>query len=728
MSSLSCDREQLSEFVRTVFANVDGKGLIALRAFHDDKASKAALFRTYVKSNDLGDVIDQAAKVIDKCGGEPNSVVFCPPVCTFAPGTTRAREIDIHEGVAVSVELDIGPSDALKALRSIIGTPSLVVQSGGFWLNEVFDEMEPKLHVYWVLKKPATGDDVVRLKHARRLATSLAGGDRSNVPAVHPIRWPGSWHRKNIAKPVLTRIIENSGTQWELEDVVARLEKAADARGVAVPNTAAGARVDERETKDLVLNVVSGAELHDSLVPLAMRMMTRGVPQDMTTAFLQGLMEASSAPRDDRWQARYADLGRTISSAYAQAEMRNTPGWKQLLNTTRAGAIANDYENILRAFRKSPQFEGSLRFNRRTKLIEMHKAPPWRPDMSGIGLWEDADATLGAAWLAAEGFPKIKPTEIHAVVEAVAQGQSYDPLLEYLGALQWDGVARLDSWLGRYCGVDVRAPEREAYARTVGRCWMIGAVARAFLPGCKMDTVMILEGAQGIRKSTALAVLGGKWFAEFTVDLSHGGKDALLSLASPWIVELAELNALRRAEAKQIKSFLSATSDRYRTPYGRVVKDVPRGLVFAGSINPDGGEYLLDTTGNRRFWPVTVPGVIDTDALARDRDQLWAEAVARFKRGDAWHITERDVAQIAEREQEARSVSVLDDPWLDRIKSYVEASRDISFKLSEVIEGALLMPARDISMAQAHRAGKILISLGYVKKHTRTGKVWVWDL
>ena len=728
MGSLACDRAQLSEFVNTVFAKSDGGGVVALRAFHDDKASKTALFRRYVSSGDRVELAREAADVIDRCAAEPNSVVFCPPVCTFVKGSTRARELDMYEGLAVSVEIDAAPTDALKILRDTIGEPSLVVQSGGFWLNEVFDELEPKLHAYWVLETPVRGDGIARLKHARRLATSLAGGDRSNVPVVHPIRWPGSWHRKNIDKPVLTRIVGGAKGFWDLEALIGKLERATEARGLVVPQTVVGGRVDERDTKELVKNVVDGSELHDSLVPLAMRMMTRGVPQDMAAAMLEGLMEASAAPRDDRWKARYADLGRTVGSAYAQAEMRGAPGWKQQLNTTRAGTIANDYENILRAFRKSPQFEGSLRYNRRTKLIEIHKAPPWRPEMQGVGLWEDADATLGAAWLAAEGFPKIKPAEIHAVVEAVAQGQGYDPLLEYLGALEWDGVERLDGWLGRYCGVVVSSPGREAYARTVGRCWMVGAVARAFLPGCKMDTVLILEGAQGIRKSTALAVLGGKWFAEFTIDLSHGGKDALLSLASPWIVELAELNSLRRAEAKQIKSFLSATSDRYRTPYGRVVKDVPRGLVFAGSINPDGGEYLLDTTGNRRFWPVTVPGVIDTEALERDRNQLWAEAVARFRRGEAWHITDAAVAGIAASEQENRAVSVQDDPWFDKIQAFINDGNIVETKLTDIIEGALLLSTRDVTRLQMIRAAQIVTHLGFKKRHTRTGKIWVWDV
>ena len=168
--------------------------------------------------------------------------------------------------------------------------------------------------------------------------------------------------------------------------------------------------------------------------------------------------------------------------------------------------------------------------------------------------------------------------------------------------------------------------------------------------------MLILEGPQGAKKSTALAVLAGDgWFTDELAEI--GSKDAALQMRGVWIIEIAELDAIGRAEVSRIKAFLSRTVDRYRPPYDRYVVDVPRQCVFAGSVNPD--TYLRDETGNRRFWPVRC-GCIDLDALRRDRDQLWAEAVVRYREGAIWWIDDRDLIAAANVEQEAR---VHPDAW-----------------------------------------------------------------
>ena len=161
-----------------------------------------------------------------------------------------------------------------------------------------------------------------------------------------------------------------------------------------------------------------------------------------------------------------------------------------------------------------------------------------------------------------------------------------------------------------------------------------------------------------------MKILAGEdWFTDELPDL--GSKDAAMHMQGVWIIEIAELDAIGKAEVSRIKAFLTRTTDRFRPPYGRYTIEVPRQCVFAGTVNPD--TYLRDETGNRRFWPVRC-GTIDIDALARDRDQLWAEAVARFRAGAIWWIDTPELIAAATAEQEKRYQA---DAWDDLIERWL---------------------------------------------------------
>jgi predicted P-loop ATPase len=257
--------------------------------------------------------------------------------------------------------------------------------------------------------------------------------------------------------------------------------------------------------------------------------------------------------------------------------------------------------------------------------------------------------------------------------------------------------------------------------RAIASLWMISAVARIMQPGCKADHMLILEGPQGIRKSTALKLLASDaWFTDELAEI--GSKDAAQQMRGVWIIEMAELDAIGRAEVSRIKAFLTRTSDRYRPPNERYVITVPRQCVFAGSVNPD--TYLRDETGNRRFWPLRC-GEIDLDGLRRDRDQLWAEAVARFNAGAHWWLEDRDLIASATAEQEARyepdawdalierwlgserrSVNVgsgAHDDWQDRYAPRLKPLTDVS--VGEALEQALLIEPAKWTKADQMRVG-----------------------
>ena len=215
-------------------------------------------------------------------------------------------------------------------------------------------------------------------------------------------------------------------------------------------------------------------------------------------------------------------------------------------------------------------------------------------------------------------------------VNLYAFSEERNELKEYLKSLEWDGQRRLDTWLIEYCGAGASAFVREA-----GRCWLIAAVARAFEPGTKFDHMLVLEGDQGIGKSTVFEILAGPWFDELG---KFDGKDSAEKLAGVWIVEIAELAGLNKSDVETVKSFLTVRADRYRPPYGRRVEEHPRTCVFGGTTNAD--TYLNDSTGNRRFWPIKCQHIAIED-LRRDRDQLLAEAVQHYQRGKSFLLSEQ---------------------------------------------------------------------------------------
>jgi predicted P-loop ATPase len=307
----------------------------------------------------------------------------------------------------------------------------------------------------------------------------------------------------------------------------------------------------------------------------------------------------------------------------------------------------------------------------------------------------------------------------------------------YLGSLHWDGTPRIETWASRYLGA---APTDLTHA--IGSLWLISAIARIYRPGVKADHMLILEGEQGARKSTALKILAGEdWFTDELPDL--GSKDAAIHMQGVWIVEIAELDAIGRAEVSRIKAFLTRTTDRFRPPYGRHTVETKRQCVFAGTVNPD--TYLRDETGNRRFWPIRC-GEIDIEALRRDRDQLWAEAVARFNDGAIWWLEEKALLQASREEQDKRYQSdawdgLIDrwlthetrrvnkgyagcDDWQEEEFERLEPLRDVS--VGEVLAEAIgIEPARWTKPDQM-RVGSWLTSRNWERYQRRTGEAREW--
>jgi hypothetical protein len=199
---LEPNREQIETFVDAIFRHATAKGFVAVRSFYEDGDLKPARISGSALTGGLPFLVDVAVDDARRAARDPRPIVFCPPLAIFT-GKDRAREQDIAEGLALSVECDERPRDARAILEDILGPATVVVRSGGRWTNGN-GEADDKLHLHWRLARSARGGDLAELKQARDLAARLVGGDPSNKPVCHPIRWPGSWHRK--AEPRLCEI------------------------------------------------------------------------------------------------------------------------------------------------------------------------------------------------------------------------------------------------------------------------------------------------------------------------------------------------------------------------------------------------------------------------------------------------------------------------------------------------------------------------------------------
>lgn len=334
------------------------------------------------------------------------------------------------------------------------------------------------------------------------------------------------------------------------------------------------------------------------------------------------------------------------------------------------GEIRPTPSNVRAILGASPEWDGVLGFDERKDRPVFRKEPPFREGTKGNRTgpaprdYTDEDDARVMSWLAEEHSVHVTPAQVSSVINAVAKEHSFDPIQEYLRELQWDGVPRVDSWL-----IDFAGCADSRYVRKVGTMWLISAVARALEPGCKVDTMLVLEGPQGKGKSSLLRELAGglRYFREGIGDISS--VETLKAIQQSWIVEVRELGGVRKADVSAQKAFLDRQNDHYRGSYDRRSTDHYRRCVFAGTWNPDGGGYLHDSTGARRYLPVTV-GEIDLEGLREVRDQLWAEARERFIAGEQWHVPADDPDFVEE--QRDRSFDDRDDPWCEKIAAALD--------------------------------------------------------
>ena len=336
----------------------------------------------------------------------------------------------------------------------------------------------------------------------------------------------------------------------------------------------------------------------------------------------------------------------TLAEERAESAKREFSGeddWRKGLELDRQGKVKDTLDNLVLAIRHDEGLQ-SIAFNLHRDGIDAGEGLPWKQIKPG---WNDSDFASLKVYLN-KGYGVYAPTKTKDALLAVASERAYHPVKEYLDALpEWDGVKRVDTLLADYLGA-----EDSAYTRAVIRKTLAAAVARIYQPGTKFDSVLILNGPQGIGKSTLFARLAGAWFSDSLTLTDMRDKSGPEKLQGYWILELGELAGMKKTDVETVKSFLSRVDDKYRASYGLNVESHPRQCVIVGSTNTESG-FLRDITGNRRFWPVRVNGESvkkPWQISGEDVLQVWAEAKAVYEGGERLYL-EGEVAAMAVSQQ-----------------------------------------------------------------------------
>ena len=387
--------------------------------------------------------------------------------------------------------------------------------------------------------------------------------------------------------------------------------------------------------------------------------------------------------------------------------------WLEHCQKNNSGRPISNLANIMIALREAPELRELVAFDEmlqepalmKTALRSMQNIKPRQV--------LDQDVTAIQECLQIAGLVQAAKDTVHQAVELYSRSRPFHPVRDYLNSVQWDGEKRLKTWLYKYLGV-----EDNEYTSAVGIMFLISMVARVFEPGCQADYMPILEGPQGALKSSACAILAGEWFSDHLPEL-RGADQVRVShhLRGKWLIEVPEMHAMSKAEASELKAFLTRRYEKFTPKFGRREVNEARQCVFFGTTNKE--VYLRDETGGRRFWPAKA-GEIDLKALQRDRDQLFAEAVYLYRKKWRWW-PKRDFEEKHMKPQQAARYEA--DPWEQTVADFT-AKMDETTILDVARKGLGLQVAK-IGTIDTRRIAAILEVLGWVRgKKTERGIPW----
>ena len=607
----------------------------------------------------------------------------------------------------------------------------------------------------------------------------LDSGQQVVVDGIHPqTKGPYTWQGGTpleIPREDLAYISADEARQLvdEVVEILVRDFGYTCAKGR--PRKDNGAQLPELGAQDwqgLVDAIHAGQELHASTRDLAAKLIRSGMADGAAVNFLRGLMNSSSAPRDERWQDRYDNLPRQVNSIRAKIEKEAaaliappapaivpgptpggpgappppppgvgptpatgpgpSPGPAPARRTYMKGRStwACNTGNALLALEQDSELVGAFGYDQML-CCDVLLRPLFKPDPSFIPRpVTDVDILAVQEHLQWVGFRRLGKNTTHDAISKHAHEHAFHPVRNHLDRLAWDGEERLGIWLAKCFGAS-----QTRYAEEIGKMFLISMIARIYKPGCKVDYMLVLEGEQGLLKSMACNIMAGGYFSDQLPDITS--KEAFQHLRGKWLIEAAEMHTYSRAAIDHFKAFLTRQIERYRPPWGHKEVHEPRQCLFIGTTNKV--LYLRDATGNRRFWPIET-GEIDLDWLRGNRDQLLAEAVALYRRGVPWWPQRDFERQTIREEQEARYEP---DAWEEPIQRYLDglpapkrttvmdvATGALGYELTPpLVTSYQPVPARGtpvnrLSPGDQHRIAAVLTHLRWTPKRDQNGRWW----
>ncbi len=594
-----------------------------------------------------------------------------------------------------------------------------------------------KYHVYWAT------EGMTAPEHQRVMA-GLAGSLGSSADAADPVRvlrMPGFFHQRVDTKkgfngePFRVRLLTAENREilppYTTDFLLEAFKIEAWEKSQAKPEEA---KSKPAKNKKKIVTPINKTDVKDALTFLS--------PNDEQTWRIVGVaMSSTNQPAAwelwDEWSRKGQDFSPerqekmrreiqieaneggqhppiTLETLYALARAkrwRPTQNWKQGLGTDKAGIPVDCQSNISLILRNADSpWKDQLRYNTFTRNIEYGDS-----ELDTIGRiksdkrWRDEDDSDLSNWLLAEYKMTVK-TLNHCTQAAydIAVKNSYHPITTWINGLQWDEIERLPSFFEDYCGT-----ARSEYLAYCGLSLFLSLVARADKPGCQVDTMVVLQGRESLRKTTLCRVIGGPWYKGIT--LSFDSKDIYTSLRTAWVGELVELGSLVSSTMERFKALCTQTDDYYRPAYGRNEVHQLRNTVFIGTTNDS--HFISDPFGGRRFLPVSV-GEIQLEQVEAVLPQLFAEAYVRYKRGETWWKQSQIVTDEA---QEMREAAREVDPWEETIREYLIAHPGEPISRPMLLgDTCLKIPIERWSTLASRRISRIMQRLGYKNTTART--------